>query len=54
MLALDHQMTSDHIRNAEQNGKHRWNHQIVNRTLDDARSKWLADLLQQSYNDGDG
>jgi hypothetical protein len=54
MLALDHEVTSAHIRNVEQKGKQRWNHQIVVRTLDDARSKWLADLLRQAYDYGGG
>ena len=49
MLALDHQATSDHARNVEQIGQHRWNHQIVIRTADDARSDWLTDLVQQAY-----
>ena len=49
MLALDRKVDSDHIRNVEQTGKQRWNHQIVLRTLDDARSEWLADLLEEAY-----
>ena len=45
MLAIDHQVDSDHVRSTEQISKHRWNHQIVVRSKDDAKSTWLSDLI---------
>jgi len=33
-------------------GKHRWNHQIVVRTVDDARSPWLGRYLPLTYEYG--
>ena len=54
MLALDHEVDSDHVRSVEQMGKHRWNLQIVLRSADDARSEWLTELLHQAYDYGHG
>ncbi len=45
---------SDHVRNIEQIGKRRWNHQIVVRTLEDARSEWLAKLIRLAFDYGAG
>jgi hypothetical protein len=33
-------------------GKKRWNHQIVIRTIEDAQSAWLGDLLEHAYRHG--
>jgi len=52
MLALDHDAGSPHVRDVSQVGKSRWNHQIVIRTLENARSDWLGDLLEQAYRYG--
>ena len=52
MLALDHDLGSHHVREVAQVGKSRWNHQIVLRTLADARSDWLGDLLDNAYRYG--
>lgn len=49
MLALDHQVVSDRIRQVDQIGKHRWNHQIVVRSEEDASSEWLGELLAEAY-----
>jgi len=52
MLALDHPVDSRHVRNVAQIGTSRWNHQIVVRTLDDAHSAWLGELLAEAYGYG--
>lgn len=52
MLALDHDARSDHVRQVDKVGKSRWNHQIVVRTKDDARSSWLDELIEQAYRYG--
>ncbi|MPZ54249.1 MAG: hypothetical protein GEU79_16215 [Acidimicrobiia bacterium] len=49
MLALDHQVDDPKIRDISQVGKGRWNHQIVIRTLEDAESEWLGDLIAQAH-----
>lgn len=49
MLAIDHQVDDPHVRDTSQIGKNRWNHQIVVRTTDDARSQWLGDLIKRAY-----
>jgi hypothetical protein len=49
MLALDHRVDHPHVRDISRIGESRWNHQIVLRTLDDAGSDWLGDLLGQAY-----
>jgi hypothetical protein len=52
MLALDHERPSEHVRDVSQVGKNRWNHQIVVRTDDDARSRWLGKYLALAYEYG--
>ncbi|MGH8913701.1 MAG: DUF5655 domain-containing protein [Acidimicrobiia bacterium] len=54
MLALDHERKSEQVRNVSQVGKHRWNHQIVVRTTEDARSRWLGEFLSLAYRYGGG
>ena len=54
MLALDHEVPSDHVRQIQQVGRSRWNHQIVIRSKDDAESEWLGELLQSAYAYGSG
>lgn len=54
MLALDHPVETDRIRNVSQVGKSRWNHQIVVRSEADAASTWLGDLLAEAYDYGGG
>lgn len=49
MLAIDRQIDDPHIRDISQISANRWNHQIVIRTIDDARSEWLGDLLELAY-----
>lgn len=49
MLALDRKVDDSRIRDISQIGKSRWNHQIVIRTLEDAESDWLGDLLKLGY-----
>lgn len=51
-LALDHDAEDPHVRDISQVSKNRWNHQIVIRTLDDARSDWLGELLEHAYRYG--
>ncbi len=52
MLRVDRKIGDPHIRNIEQIGKNRWNHQVVVRTLRDAQSKWLHRLLKGAYEFG--
>jgi hypothetical protein len=52
MLAIDHEVQSDHVRQVSQVGKGRWNHQIVIRTREQAESKWLGDLLGLAHDFG--
>lgn len=52
MLALDHRVDDSHVRAISRIGKSRWNHQIVVRTLDDARSGWLGELVEHAYTYG--
>jgi hypothetical protein len=54
MLALHRAVDIDQVRNVSQIGKHRWNHQIVLRTVADARSDWLGDLLAEAHDYGAG
>lgn len=49
MLAIDRKLDDAHVREVNQVGKSRWNHQIVIRALEDAQSEWLATLLRQAY-----
>ncbi|MGH3650045.1 MAG: DUF5655 domain-containing protein [Acidimicrobiia bacterium] len=53
-LALHHRVDEPRVRDISQTGRNRWNHQVVIRTLDDARSVWLGDLLEQAYAYGGG
>ena len=52
MLRIDRRFDDPHVRNIEQVSKNRWNHQIVLRTLDDAQSSWLGDLLEAAFGFG--
>jgi hypothetical protein len=52
MLAIDQKINDPHIRAISQISKNRWNHQIVIRTLEDARSIWLKSLIEQAYQFG--
>jgi hypothetical protein len=52
MLAADHEMEDPHIREVNQISTKRWNHQIVVRSLDDARSAWLGELIAAAYRYG--
>jgi Domain of unknown function (DUF5655) len=52
MLALPNEHRSAHVRNIEQIGAGRWNHQIVIRTNADATSEWLRELLEIAYSYG--
>ncbi|MEP1123607.1 MAG: DUF5655 domain-containing protein [Ilumatobacter sp.] len=54
MLAIDHPIDTPHVRSVEQIGKQRWNHQIVIRSLDDANSTWLAELIGLAHDYGAG
>src|SRR5690606_23885553 len=54
MLALDHERSDGHVRNISRIGKHRWNHQIVVRSVDDAQSDWLGEFLALAYDYGAG
>lgn len=52
MLAIDHRVDDSHVRDISHISNHRWNHQIVIRTLDDAKSDWLGRLLREAYSYG--
>jgi len=52
MLRIDQRHDDPHVRNIEQVSRNRWNHQIVVRTPDDAKSRWLGDLLEAAYGFG--
>jgi hypothetical protein len=54
MLALDQEKPGEHVREVNQVGSQRWNHQIVVRTEEDARSDWLAEYLSLAYEYGGG
>lgn len=49
MLAIDRRIDDPHVRDINQISTNRWNHQIVIRTMDDARSDWLGDLLERAF-----
>lgn len=49
MLALDEAVDSPHVRNVNPIGRHRWNHQIVLRTTEDAAGAWLIGLLAKAH-----
>jgi hypothetical protein len=40
------------VREINQISKNRWNHQIVVRTVDEARSVWLGELIAAAYQYG--
>ncbi|HEX6301987.1 MAG TPA: DUF5655 domain-containing protein [Acidimicrobiia bacterium] len=52
MLAIDEKLEDPHVREVNRISKNRWNHQIVIRTLDDARSVWLGELIAAAYQYG--
>lgn len=54
MLALDKKVKSPHVRSTERIGQKRWNHQIVLRSMNDAHSRWLGELLRSAYRYGQG
>jgi hypothetical protein len=54
MLRLDQRIDDPHIRQIDQISKNRWNHQIIIRTAEDARSKWFKELIRAAYNFGGG
>jgi hypothetical protein len=49
MLAIDRKASDRHVREVTQVTKNRWNHQIVVRSMDDANSEWLGDLMAEAY-----
>jgi hypothetical protein len=52
MLAIDRKVDDPNVREVNQVGKQRWNHQIVVRSMDEATSEWLGDLIGESYTFG--
>ena len=54
MLAIDHPVDSAHVRNVEQISRQRRSHQIVIRSVDDANSEWLAELIGLARHYGAG
>jgi hypothetical protein len=52
MLAIEEPIADPHVRRLDQIGANRWNHQVVIRTLEDARSDWLGDMLKRAYDYG--
>lgn len=52
MLALDEPVEDSHVREVTQISKNRWNHQIVIRSMDDASSEWLGELIEKAYEYG--
>lgn len=52
MLAIDEMLEDPHVREVNQISKNRWNHQIVIRTADEARSAWLGKLIAAAYRHG--
>jgi hypothetical protein len=49
MLAIDRVVDDPHVREVNQVGKHRWNHQIVVRSMDEATSEWLGNMIAAAY-----
>lgn len=47
-LRLDHEVEDERIRDVTQVSNNRWNHQIVVRSLDEARAGWLGDLIDDA------
>lgn len=52
MLAIDRRIEDAHVRDISQIGQKRYNHQIVLRTLRDAKSVWLKKLVTAAYRYG--
>jgi len=52
MLAIDNKIVDSHVRDFSQVGANRWNHQVVVRSMEDAKSEWLGDLLKHAYDYG--
>ncbi len=52
MLRIDEGIGDPHLRNIDRISANRWNHQIVIRTLAEARSAWLRRLLRAAYDFG--
>lgn len=52
MLAIGDRVDEPRVRQVSQISGNRWNHQIVIRTLEDARSDWLGELLIGAYEYG--
>ncbi len=52
MLAIGRPIEDAHVRAVSPVGKTRWNHQIVVRTLEDAESAWIRDLIGEAYQFG--
>lgn len=48
MLRLDRRAEHPGIREITQVSKDRWNHQIVVRSVDDAKATWLGDLIDEA------
>ena len=51
-VRLDRNIDDPHVRNIEQISRNRWNHQVVIRTMADARSRWLSRLMEAAYEFG--
>ncbi len=52
MLRIDERIDDPHVRNVARVSTNRWNHQIVVRSLEDARSDWLRRFLGAAYSFG--
>lgn len=52
LLRLDHRVEDERIRDVTQVNRNRWNHQIVVRSLDEARAGWLGDLIDNAASFG--
>lgn len=52
MLAIAKRMEDPHVREINQISKNRWNHQVVVRTVDEARSVWLGESIAAAYQYG--
>lgn len=48
-LAIDQRLGDDRIRSITKISANRWNHQVVIRSLQDARSAWLGKLIERAY-----
>jgi hypothetical protein len=52
MLAIDRCIDDPHVREINQIGGGRWNHQVVIRSGEDASSGWLGHLIEAAYRYG--